>query len=148
MKILIVEDDEKLRNSLSEGLRSKGYAIDVAKDGESADEKAFCENDDIIILDLNLPKMDGFSVLKNLRKEKADVPVLILSARDGVEDKVKGLDLGANDYLTKPFHFAELDARLRSLLRRKTVVENTVLSAGALCFDTVSQTVSAAGRRF
>lgn len=145
MKILIVEDDEKLLSSLAEGLSLKGYAIDVASDGESADEKAFCESYDLIILDLNLPKMDGFSVLENLRREKQDVPVLILSARDGIDDKVKGLDLGANDYLTKPFHFAELDARVRSLLRRKTVIENTVLSSGPLCFDTASRAASASG---
>ncbi len=145
MKILIVEDEEKLRNSLAEGLRLKGYAIDVAEDGNCADEKAFCENYDLILLDLNLPKQDGFSVLENIRREKKDVPVLILSARDGIDDKVKGLDLGANDYLTKPFHFAELEARVRSLLRRKTVIENTVLSSGSLCFDTVSRTVTAAG---
>lgn len=145
MKILIVEDEEKLRNSLAEGLRLKGYAIDVAGDGESADEKAFYERYDLIILDLNLPKLDGFSVLGNFRKENLDVPVLILSARDGIEDKVKGLDLGANDYLTKPFHFAELEARVRSLLRRKTVIQNTVLSSGSLCFDTASRIVTAAG---
>lgn len=88
MKILIVEDEEKLRNSLAEGLRLKGYAIDVAGDGESADEKAFYERYDLIILDLNLPKIDGFSVLENFRKENLDVPVLILSARDGIEDIV------------------------------------------------------------
>lgn len=146
MKILIVEDEEKLRNSLAEGLRLKGYAIDVAADGELADEMAFCENYDLIILDLNLPKVDGFSVLQNFRREKQDVPVLILSARDGIADKVTGLDLGANDYLTKPFHFAELEARIRSLLRRKTVVENTILSSGSLCFDTVSRITTAANR--
>lgn len=145
MKILIVEDEKILRDSLAEGLRLKGYAVDIAADGEDADEKAFCENYDLIILDLNLPKMDGFTVLENFRKENLDVPVLILSARDGIDDKVKGLDLGANDYLTKPFHFAELEARVRSLLRRKTVIENTVLSSGALCFDTVTRAVTAAG---
>lgn len=146
MKILIAEDDEKLRSSLAEGLRIKGYAVDVAEDGARADEKAFCESYDLVILDLNLPKMDGFSVLENIRKEQRDVPVLILSARDGIEDKVKGLDLGANDYLTKPFHFAELDARIRSLLRRKTVIENAVLSSGPLSFDTTSRTATAAGQ--
>lgn len=145
MKILIVEDEKILRDSLAEGLRLKGYAVDIAADGEDADNKAFCENYDLIILDLNLPKMDGFTVLENFRKENLDVPVLILSARDGIDDKVKGLDLGANDYLTKPFHFAELEARVRSLLRRKTVIENTVLSSGALCFDTVTRVVTAAG---
>lgn len=144
MKILIVEDEKILRDSLAEGLRLKGYAVDIAADGEDADDKAFCETYDLIILDLNLPKMDGFTVLENFRKENLDVPVLILSARDGIDDKVKGLDLGANDYLTKPFHFAELEARVRSLLRRKTVIENTVLSSGALCFDTVTRTVTAA----
>lgn len=145
MKILIVEDEKILRDSLAEGLRLKGYAVDIAADGEDADDKAFCENYDLIILDLNLPKMDGFTVLENFRKENLDVPVLILSARDGIDDKVKGLDLGANDYLTKPFHFAELEARVRSLLRRKTVIENTVLSSGALYFDTVTRAVTAAG---
>ena len=90
-------------------------------------------------------KPDGFSVLENFRKENLDVPVLILSARDGIKDKVKGLDLGADDYLTNPFHFAELEARVRSLLRRKTVIENTVLSSGSLCFDTASRIATAAG---
>lgn len=123
----------------------KGYIIDVAGDGESADEKAFCEKYDLIILYLNLPKLDEFSVLENLRKENLNIPVLILSARDGIEDKVKGLDQGANDYLTKPFHFAELEARVRSLLRRKTVIENTVLSSGSLCFDIAYRIVTAAG---
>lgn len=130
-------DEKILRDSLAEGLRLKGYTVDIAADGEDADDKAFCETYDLIILALNLPKMDGFTVLENFRKENLDVPVLILSARDGIDDKVKGFDLGANDYLTRPFHFAELEARVRSLLRRKTVIENTVLSSGALCFDTV-----------
>lgn len=146
MKILIVEDEERLRHSLAEGLRLKGYGVDVAEDGEIADEKAFCESYDLIILDLNLPKMDGFSVLENLRREKQELPVLILSARDGIDDKVRGLDLGANDYLTKPFHFAELEARVRSLLRRKTIIENTVLSSGPLSFDTSLRRVTAAGQ--
>lgn len=145
MKILIVEDEKILRDSLAEGLRLKGYAVDLAVDGEDAGEKVFCETYDLIILDLNLPKVDGFTVLENFRKENLDVPVLILSARDGIDDKVKGLDLGANDYLTKPFHFAEFEARVRSLLRRKTVVENAILSCGPLCFDTVTREVTAAG---
>lgn len=145
MKILIVEDEKILRDSLAEGLRLKGYAVDLAVDGEDAGEKVFCETYDLIILDLTLPKVDGFTVLENFRKENLDVPVLILSARDGIDDKVKGLDLGANDYLTKPFHFAAFEARVRSLLRRKTVVENAVLSCGPLCFDTVTREVTAAG---
>lgn len=145
MRILVVEDEKTLREALVNGLKIKGYAVDAASGGKQADEMVFCENYDLIILDLNLPEVDGLTVLENFRKENLDVPVLILSARDGIDDKVKGLDLGANDYLTKPFHFAELEARVRSLLRRKTVIENTVLSSGALYFDTVSRTVTAAG---
>lgn len=142
MKVLVVEDEHALRNSLVEGLKIKGYAVDSASDGEEADEKAFCEIYDLIVLDLNLPRLDGFSVLKNLRQENKETAVLILSARDGIDDKVAGLDLGANDYLTKPFHFAEFEARVRSLLRRKTVVENTVLTAGSLQLDTVTRQVT------
>lgn len=141
MKILIVEDERVLRNSLVEGLKIKGYTVEFACDGEEAEEKAFCENYDLIILDLNLPKMDGFTILKNIRRENKEIAVLILSARDGIEDKVKGLDLGANDYLTKPFHFAEFEARVRSLLRRKTVVENPVLTHDSLSLNTVTRQV-------
>lgn len=141
MKILIVEDEAVLRNSLVEGLKIKGYAVDFACDGEVADEKVFCENYDLIVLDLNLPKMDGFTVLKNIRHENKEIAVLILSARDGIEDKVKGLDLGANDYLTKPFHFEEFEARVRSLLRRKTVVENSVLTHDSLSLNTATREV-------
>lgn len=96
---------------------------------------------DLIILDVNLPKIDGFTVLKNIRRENKEIPVLILSALDEIEDKVKGSDLGANDYLTKPFHFAELEARVRSLLRRKIVIENPVLTHGSLCLNTVTRQV-------
>ncbi|MEG0156045.1 MAG: response regulator transcription factor [Anaerovoracaceae bacterium] len=139
MKILIVEDEKDLRDSLAEGLRINGYAVDLAPDGKEADQKIFCENYDLIVLDLNLPHLDGFTILENLRRENKELAVLILSARDDVEDKVRGLDLGANDYLTKPFHFAEFEARVRSLLRRKTVVEDPVLHCGLLCFNTVTR---------
>lgn len=145
MKILIVEDERALRDSLAEGLRLRGYAVDVAADGESAGERLLVESYDLVVLDLNLPKVDGFTVLEEFRRESQDVPVLILSARDGVGDKVRGLDAGANDYLTKPFHFAEFEARARSLLCRKTVVENTILSCGALHLDTVAREVTASG---
>lgn len=134
-----------LRDSLAEGLRLRGYAVDVAADGESAGERLLVESYDLVVLDLNLPKVDGFTVLEEFRRESQDVPVLILSARDGVGDKVRGLDAGANDCLTKPFHFAEFEARVRSLLRRKTVVENTILSCGALHLDTVAREVTASG---
>ena len=145
MKILIGEDERVLRDSLAEGLRLRGYAVDVAADGESAGERPLVESYDLVVLDLNLPKVDGFTVLEEFRRENQDAPVLILSARDGVGDKVRGLDAGANDYLTKPFHFAEFEARMRSLLRRKTVVENTIMSCGALHLDTVAREVTASG---
>ena len=146
MKILIVEDEKELRSSLAEGLRLSGYAVDTCGDGESADELLFAEIYDLVILDLNLPKMDGMEVLHNLREHNKQLNVLILSARAAVDDKIAGLDEGANDYMTKPFHFAELQARTRSMLRRKTVLENTVLTCGELSFDTASRATSANGK--
>lgn len=143
MRLLVVEDEKALREALVNGLKIKGYAIDAASDGEQADVLAYTVQYDLIILDVNLPKIDGFTVLKNIRRENKEIPVLILSALDEIEDKVKGLDLGANDYLTKPFHFAELEARVRSLLRRKIVIENPVLTHGSLCLNTVTRQVLA-----
>lgn len=145
MKILIVEDEKDLRESLAEGLRLDGYAIDSCGDGETADELAFSENYDLIILDLNLPKMDGIEVLKNIRKQNKQINVLVLSARAALNDKIIGLDEGANDYMTKPFHFAELQARVRSMLRRKTVIENMTLCCDKVSFDTVSRTTLVKG---
>lgn len=142
MKILIIEDERDLRESIEEGLKINGYAVDACEDGELGYEMAFCENYDLIILDLNLPKMDGLTVLKNIRKENKIVNIIILTARNNIEDKVKGLDLGANDYLTKPFHFAELEARIRSLLRRKVIQEDVILSYKDLKFDTLSREIS------
>lgn len=145
--MLVAEDDQDLRESLAEGLRMDGYAVDCCADGETADELAFVENYDLIILDLNLPSMDGLEVLKNIRSRNREVNVLILSARASLDDKIIGLDDGANDYMTKPFHFAELQARVRSLLRRKTVLENVVLTCGALSLDTGTRVVQAAQKR-
>ncbi len=146
MKILIVEDEKDLRESLAEGLRLDGYAVDSCGDGEMADELLFTEAFDLVILDLNLPKMDGIEVLRSLREHNRELNVLILSARATIDDKIIGLDKGANDYMTKPFHFAELQARVRSLLRRKTVQENTVLTCGEVALDTVSRVTSAKGK--
>ena len=145
MKILVVEDEKDLRESLVEGLRLDGYAVDACGDGLSADELLFVEPYDLVILDLNLPGMDGIEVLRNLREHNRQLNVLVLSARTSLEDKVSGLDLGANDYMTKPFHFAELQARVRSMLRRKTVIENAVLSCGVVAFDTVSRVTTVQG---
>ncbi|KOS68187.1 chemotaxis protein CheY [Lysinibacillus contaminans] len=140
MRILIVEDELDLQEAIAEGLRMEGYAVDTCSNGEDAYELAYVENYDLIILDLNLPKMDGIKVLEKLREENKELKVLILSARSSVHDKVKGLDIGANDYLTKPFDFAELEARIRNLLRRKFVQENSLLSCGNIKIDLSKRT--------
>ncbi|QIW21102.1 response regulator transcription factor [Bacillus thuringiensis] len=140
MRILVVEDELDLQEALAEGLRIEGYAVDTCSNGKDAYELAYVENYDLIILDLNLPKMDGLKVLEKLREENKELKVLILSARISVNDKVKGLDIGANDYLTKPFAFAELEARIRNLLRRKFVQENSLLSCGNINIDLSKRT--------
>lgn len=127
MKILVVEDEIDLQESIADGLKIDGYAVDICDNGEDAYELLFVENYDLVILDLNLPKMDGLEVLSKIRNEKPELKIIILSARSSVDDKVKGLDIGANDYLSKPFDFAELEARIRSLLRRKFTQESGIL---------------------
>jgi len=130
MRILVVEDELDLQDAIAEGLRLDGYAVDTCGDGNSAYELLYVENYDLVILDLNLPGMDGMDILKKIRDEKPELKVLILSARSSVADKVKGLDCGANDYLAKPFDFAELEARIRNLLRQKfSKVSNTIFAA-------------------
>ena len=143
MKLLVVEDEKELLDSIAEGLRLCGYVVDTASDGEEAQEMRYVENYDLIVLDINLPKIDGFTLLQNIRQEDKLVNVIMLTARTQIKDRVKGLDLGANDYLIKPFHFDELEARIRSLLRRKQVQEDTILSASGLMFDTKTKTASA-----
>ncbi|WP_394884432.1 response regulator transcription factor [Clostridium butyricum] len=145
MRILIVEDEKELRLSLVEGLTIKGYAVDSCEDGETADEMIFRIEYDLILLDLNLPKLGGLSLLENARKHDKTVNIIILTARVAVKDRVKGLDLGANDYLTKPFHFAELDARIRSLLRRKTLQNDLKINCCGITFDTRSRKTSING---
>lgn len=117
MRLLICEDEEDILNGLAKGLRKLNYYVDTAMDGEEALSLYFESEYDLIILDLNMPKLDGLEVLKNIREDNAESKVIILSARDTLNDKVLGLDLGANDYLVKPFHFRELEARIRVLLR-------------------------------
>lgn len=135
MRILVVEDELDLQEAIADGLRMVGYAVDTCDNGEDAYELLFVENYDLVILDLNLPKMDGLEVLDKIRDEKRQLKVLILSAKSSVDDKVRGLDLGANDYLVKPFDFAELDARIRNLLRRKFMQESSNISFGNIKVD-------------
>lgn len=141
MKILIVEDEKDILNALQKGLKKRGYAVDTACDGEEALESYYSNFYDVIVLDLNLPKLDGIDVLKEIRFENKEVNVIILSARSEVEDKIIGLDSGANDYLAKPFHFAELEARIRALLRRNYKVIDTVIQIDNLKLDTASKKV-------
>ena len=136
MHILIIEDEEQLCRSIAEGLRMDGYETDTCLDGDEGLELCTTENYDLILLDLNLPGIDGLDILRQFRETNSSTPVLILSARGQIEDKVEGLDLGANDYLTKPFHFEELEARIRSLTRRRFIQENVCLKCGHISFDT------------
>ena len=147
MRILVVEDEIALCETIAKGLRLDGYEVDTCFDGGTAWNMAMDESYDLIILDLNLPVMDGMEVLRNLRKEDSETAVLILSARGHLQDKIDGLDSGANDYLCKPFHFEELEARVRSLTRRRTVQNNVILSCGALSLDTKSRTVIVNGEK-
>ena len=139
MKVLIVEDERKLLRLLKEGLDLLGYVTDVAKDGEEALDFAYVEAYDIIILDINLPKKDGFEVLRDIRQFNKEVNIIMLTARSDIDDRVKGLDYGANDYMTKPFDLKELDARMRSLLRRKSIQEETEITINGITFDTVKR---------
>lgn len=147
MRILVVEDEITLCETIAKGLRLDGYEVDTCFDGGTAWNMAMDESYDLIILDLNLPIMDGMEVLRNLRKEDSETAVLILSARGHLQDKIDGLDSGANDYLCKPFHFEELEARVRSLTRRRTVQNNVILSCGEVSLDTKSRTVMAKGEK-
>ncbi|MEN6587650.1 MAG: response regulator transcription factor [Sulfuricella sp.] len=140
MRILIAEDDEVLADGLCRSMSRNGYAVDCVGDGMDADlmlrgDQPF----NLVILDLGLPRMDGLCVLRNLRERNHQVPVIILTARDGVADRVKGLDLGADDYLVKPFCLPELEARVRALMRRGQCGVNPVFSCGTLSFDSVGR---------
>lgn len=146
MRLLVVEDEIALCSSIARGLRLDGYEVDTCQDGMEALELCQVETYDLILLDLNLPGLDGMEVLHRLRLEDGETSVLILSARGQIQDKVEGLDAGANDYLTKPFHFEELEARVRSLTRRKFIQKNICLACGEVTFDTKSRTAYAKGQ--
>jgi two-component system copper resistance phosphate regulon response regulator CusR len=147
MRILLVEDESKVANFIQKGLNSERYAVDVADNGEAGLELAQAYHYDLLILDLMLPKLDGTQVLNRLRRSDSTVPVLVLTARDSVQDKVTNLENGADDYLTKPFAFAELMARVKALLRRGPVSRANVLRVDDLELDRLSQLVKRAGKR-
>lgn len=146
MRILIVEDDLNLARFIQKGLQEERYAVDVAGDGEEGFLLAGVNPYDLIILDIMLPKMGGLDVCRRLRAERKAIPILLLTARESVEDKVAGLDTGADDYLTKPFAFAELLARVRALLRRGNTLPSGRLTAADLELDPVSHRVWRAGQ--
>ncbi len=147
MRILVIEDEPGIAHFIRQGLSEAGYAVDVTQDGQAGLEYALTATYDVIILDLLLPKMDGLHVLSTLRDCRCSIPILVLTARDTVEDRVQGLDRGADDYLVKPFAFSELLARLRALLRRPPLQAQIVLRVCVLEFDTARREVRRAGRR-
>jgi DNA-binding response OmpR family regulator len=141
MRILVIEDEIGIAQFIHQGLRESGYAVDLAEDGEAGKEYVTTVEYDMIILDILLPKIDGLTLLEEIREQKILTPVLLLTARDTVEDRVKGLDRGADDYLVKPFAFSELLARIRALQRRPPLQFNTVLQVCDLTMDLVKREV-------
>ena len=146
MRLLVIEDERDLCEDIAKKLRLSGYEADTCFDGEAALELLAVEKYDLVLLDLNLPKVDGMTVLRTLREHDQETGVLILSARSEISDKVEGLDAGANDYLAKPFHLAELEARVRSLTRRQFIQRDVCLRCGRLTFDTKSRLAMADGQ--
>jgi two-component system OmpR family response regulator len=147
MRILLVEDDIKIASFISKGLRSAGYAVDHASDGEEGLDLALTEPYDTAVIDIMLPKRDGLSLLKQLREQKVNTPVLILSAKGSVDERVRGLETGADDYLTKPFAFSELLARVQALIRRASgVPDPTRLTVGDLSVNLLTREVAREGK--
>jgi len=145
MRVLVIEDDQEAARLLARGLREEGWVVDVAHSGETGDEMASVTSYDAIVLDWLLPDRDGIAVCRSLRASGLHVPILLLTARDAVEDRVLGLNAGADDYLTKPFAFAELLARLHALLRRSELTRPVLLTVGDLTLDPKSHVVTRGG---
>jgi heavy metal response regulator len=147
MRVLLVEDEPKIADFVARGLTENGYSVDVASDGEEALHWPSVAEFDVIVLDVMLPVMDGITVCRTLRERGVRTPILMLTARDAIEDRVRGLDSGADDYLVKPFAFAELLARIRSLSRREPALLGNELRAGDLVMNTVTREVTRGGGR-
>ena len=147
MRCLLIEDENKVADFVARGLRAERFAVDVARDGESGWDMASANDYDLVILDLMLPKLSGTEVLSRIRRKNTSVPILILTARDATADKVRHFEAGADDYLTKPFAFAELLVRIKSLLRRGPVARENVLRVDGLELDRLTQQVKRDGRR-
>ena len=146
MRVLIIEDEPELRAQIADTLRQQNYTVDTSGDGVTGLERACTEPYDLLILDIMLPVQDGFAVLREMRAEQVATPVLMLTARVEVEDRVRGLDLGADDYLLKPFSMAELLARIRALLRRSHTQASPLLTVGDIHLDTGTREVTRSGR--
>jgi two-component system OmpR family response regulator len=148
MRLLLIEDDQKIASFVIKGFKSEGFAVDHAADGFRGLDLGLTEPYDVIVVDVMLPKLDGLSVIENLRKQNIGIPILILSAKDSVDDRVKGLQLGSDDYLPKPFAFAELLARVQALMRRgRGQTETTDLTVGDLTLNLINREVVRAGRK-
>jgi DNA-binding response OmpR family regulator len=144
MQVLIVEDEGKIANILRKGLLMDLYNVDIARDGEEALEKTSYNSYDFIILDVMLPKIDGLTVCREIRKKNTTIPILVLTAKDDVNDKIAGLDAGADDYVTKPFSYAEISARIRALLRRGNKADPVILSIADIKLNPATKTVTRA----
>jgi len=145
MRVLVIEDEPDVIRAVAMFLREAGYSVDTAENGEDGLFKAVAWDYDVILLDVMLPKRDGWSVLEELRRQKKSTPVLMLTARDDVKDRVRGLDIGADDYLVKPFELTELVARIRALIRRSAGKAQSLIEIGAVSIDTTARTVSVDG---
>lgn len=146
MRVLVVEDEPDIAQFISQGLDEAGYAVDLAKDGAAGLDYFLAVEYDLILLDIMLPKIDGLHLLKELRNRNIQTPVLVLTARDAIADRIQGLDAGADDYLVKPFSFSELLARIRALLRRPPLQVDAILQVGTLVMDRVRHEVRCANR--
>jgi DNA-binding response OmpR family regulator len=148
MRILIVEDQEKLATFIEKGLKSEGYSVDIALDGEKGLQYAFMNDYDLILLDVNLPKISGFELCKSIRKEKPRVPILFLTGSTATDEKIKGLNLGADDYITKPFHLEELSARIRAITRRaENMKKSSKIEIADLSIDLLKREVFRSGKK-